>query len=85
MTEWIAYAELEPFGTGIEDQRMGMICSTIMNAFISVYSQSKNPKWYAPNDFIPEYGKEQEVIEKKQQSVEEMKDVLMAIAGKNKW
>jgi hypothetical protein len=82
LTEWIAYASIEPFGTGIDDQRMGMICSSIMNAMLMVHSDpKKKPKWYVPSDFIPDYLGEEEIVEDKKQTVDDMKQVLKAIAG----
>lgn len=78
----MAYSQLEPFGTDIEDQRMGMICASVLNAVLMVHSPKKgNIKWYQPADFIPEYGKEVKEPEIKKQTVDQMKDVLKAIAG----
>ena len=76
----MVYYELEPFGTGIEDARMAMICTSVMNAMLMAHADpKKNPKWYQPEDFLPDYFGEKE--EPKKQTVEEMKDILKAIAG----
>ncbi|HYF81161.1 MAG TPA: DUF4035 domain-containing protein [Symbiobacteriaceae bacterium] len=50
LSEWMTYYQLEPWGTGSEDLRAGIISSTIANA-------NRDPKQrqqpYAPGDFIP--------------------------------
>ncbi len=85
MSEWIAYAELEPFGTGAENQRMGMICAAVLNAQLMVHSREKNPKWYSPADFIYDPLKEQKEEPEQQQTVADMKEVLkMIVAGAKK-
>jgi hypothetical protein len=64
---------------------MGTICSTIVNALILVNSDPKklkSIKWYQPSDFVPDYTEsETEEEEPKTQTVEQMKEVLKAIAG----
>lgn len=81
LSEWIAYAQLEPFGTGIEDQRTGIICACVMNAVLMANHDPKKgkPKWYKPEDFIPDYLSEP--VEKKRQKVDDMKAIMQTIAG----
>lgn len=84
LTEWIAYAGLEPFGTVVEDQRMGMVCASIMNSIIMAHHDPKKgtPKWYKPEDFIVDYLAEEQQQEKKpKQTIEDMKRVMQEIAG----
>ena len=46
-----------------------------------VYSTKKNPDWYKPSDFIPNYLEEEKEEKPKQQSLDDMKLILKAIAG----
>lgn len=46
--EWKAYFSLEPFGTRIEDIRMGTVASVVANV-----NRGKDTPPYKPNDFIP--------------------------------
>lgn len=50
-TEWMAYAELEPFGPDAEAWRAGVIASTIANVY---RDRKKRSKAYTPQDFMPE-------------------------------
>lgn len=78
----MAYAAIEPFGTALEDQRTGMICACILNAVLMAnYDPKKEkPKWFEPDDFIPNYFAEEKG--KKHQTIDEMKKIMQAIAGK---
>lgn len=51
LTEWMGFYNLEPWGTEIEDYRMGATCATIANA----HSEKGN---FTPKNFIPKYGDE---------------------------
>jgi len=78
----MAYFELEPFGTGIEDQRMALICATVLNGVLMANSDPKKKvKWFKPEDFVPDYFNEKQEEEKKPQTIEEQLQVLKAIAG----
>jgi hypothetical protein len=49
LTEWMAYYAIEPFGYDMENYRMGVIASTVMNA-----NRSKNSdKVWSAKDFMP--------------------------------
>lgn len=50
LTEWRAYAMLEPFGEIIADQRHGILTSTLANVN---RDPKKTPEAYQPKDFIP--------------------------------
>ncbi|WP_042297113.1 phage tail assembly protein T [Paraburkholderia bannensis] len=45
---WMAYYNIEPFGTPIENLRMGIVASTMAN----IHRDPKRPA-FAPADFIP--------------------------------
>lgn len=48
---------------------------------LMVHSKEKKPKWYTADDFVPKYGEEIQEEESKTQSVDDMKRLLMQIAG----
>lgn len=48
MTEWEAYASLEPFGSRAEMERDGQICAVIANTA----QRKKGSRVFAPKDFF---------------------------------
>lgn len=50
LTEWMAFFELEPWGSEIEDHRFGVVASTIANVH---RDPKKRSKPYEPTDFFP--------------------------------
>jgi hypothetical protein len=68
LTDWIAYYNIDPFGSEREDYRMGSICATVLN------SQRTKGRVFQPSDFIVDFSKP------KQKSPEEIKAVLFAFA-----
>jgi hypothetical protein len=60
LTEWIAFAQLEPFGTEVDFLGHAITASTVANA-----NRGKGAKNYKPADFMPTF-------KKKQQTVDEM-------------
>ena len=83
--EWIAYAELEPFGPAHESMLIGMLCATVAN-----YSQMRvkdgvgKDKYWVPADFIPDPLIEPEEQHERKQSTGDMKTILEAIAKGSK-
>lgn len=51
--EWMAYAEVEPFGPGRDDARAGVIASLIANANRDT---DRRAEPYEPEDFFPNLG-----------------------------
>ncbi len=51
LTEWMAYAQLEPFGSKIDNFRSGMICATVAN-YAGKVRGDKAPA-AMPDDFMP--------------------------------
>jgi hypothetical protein len=49
-TDWIAYANLEPFGYDIENYRAGIIASTVAN----VAPRKRGSRPLKPDDFYPQ-------------------------------
>jgi len=78
ISEWEAYNKIEPFGEWRDDGRVAMLCSVISNLAIRVHAK-KGTKMTSAADFMPQWYEEKGV---KKQSVEEMKEVLLAIAKK---
>ena len=68
LSEWMAYYQLEPFGNVREDLQAGIVASTIANV-----NRGKNDKAFQPSDFMP-------FMEKPEQTVDDMKAVMDAIA-----
>jgi len=60
LTEWIAFANLEPFGAEADYLGHAITASTVANV-----NRPKKKKAYKPDDFMPKFGR-------KKQSVEEM-------------
>ena len=91
LSEWEAYFRLEPFGEERADFRTASLSSVLMNIVLKLYGK-EGTKSVTPTEFMPEWDKDYEAadIEKpqpKQQSVEEMKEILYTIArvqNKNK-
>lgn len=50
LTEWMAYYEVEPWGSEIDDHRFGTVASTIANVN---RDPKKRSQPYKPNDFFP--------------------------------
>jgi len=50
LSEWMAFAHLEPFGEARADLRAGIIASTIANVH-----RGKRSKAFKPEDFVPRF------------------------------
>ena len=70
LSEWMAYYELNPFGTVRDDLQAGIIASTIANV-----NRGKSDKSFTPSDFMP-------YMDKPEQSEGDMQAVMDALAGK---
>ena len=55
--EWMAYAQLEPWGEERADLRAGIIASTMANSM-----RSKKGKPFKPQDFMPKFEPEDEEV-----------------------
>lgn len=51
LTEWAAYASLEPWGTDVDDQRAGVIAATVANMAGKVLPKGKE---LSPGDLFPD-------------------------------
>ena len=60
LTEWIAFANIEPFGADADFLGHAITASTVANV-----NRPKNKKAYKADEFMPKF-------EKKQQTVDEM-------------
>ena len=70
LSEWMAYYEVNPFGSVRDDLQAGIVASTIANV-----NRGKNDKSFTPSDFMP-------YMDKPQQSEGDMQAVMDALAGK---
>lgn len=48
-TDWLAYAEVEPFGPVREDERAGVVASVIANVY---RDRKRKPEPFVPGDFF---------------------------------
>jgi hypothetical protein len=60
LTEWIAYAELEPFGEWRADLRIAILASLIANAN---RDQKLKPTPFEISDFMPQFEKKEPMSE----------------------
>lgn len=70
LSEWMAYYEVNPFGSVRDDLQAGIVASTIANV-----NRGKNDKSFTPSDFMP-------YMDKPQQCEGDMQAVMDALAGK---
>lgn len=68
LLEWVAYAQIEPFGEERADLRAGIVASTIAN----VHRRPGKPA-YRATDFMPKF-------RRRAQTVEEMGAIFMTAA-----
>ena len=54
LSEWMAYATLEPFGEERADLRAGIVASTVANVH-----RGKGDKPIPPTDFLPKFWEEE--------------------------
>jgi len=73
LSEWIAFASIEPFGEAREDLRAALICCTIAN-YIKAANGSKS-KPCKIEDFMLKFDPPE------QQSTENMKTMLKMLSG----
>ena len=81
LAEWEEYSKIEPIGQHKHDIEFGYLLSVITNLFISVYGKKGSPLT-KPEEFIIKWDSTKE--EQKQQTVAEMKDVLMSLVRSQK-
>ena len=60
LSEWLAYARIEPWGEERADLRAGIVAATTANCH-----RSSRTKAFKPDDFMPKFGKtdERQVVE----------------------
>ena len=84
--EWIAYAELEPFGAVHESKLIGQVCATIANfSQMEVKDEDTGKrKYWLPDEFVPDPLVIKEAKKKKVQTPEEMAAMLRTIPKSKK-
>lgn len=68
LSEWMAYAQVEPFGEKRADLRAGIVASTMAN----IHRGKRQA--FKPDDFMPEF-------ERTEQAPEEMQALLQSMFG----
>lgn len=67
LSEWIAYAQLEPFGEARADLRAGIVASTMAN---TARDPKKRKKPFEPEEFMPQFDKEPQTLEEQKAHME---------------
>ena len=82
LSEWEAYDKIDPVGEWRSDLRMAIMASLMVNSFRGAYGK-EGIEMTTPEEFMPKYiqDEEDEQPKVKKQSVEDMKQALLAIAG----
>lgn len=78
LSEWEAMDRLDPIGEWTGNFRLAYLCSLLTNLTISTHGK-KGSKFTTPVDFMIDWDLEK-LNEPKQQSVEDMKQILLGIA-----
>lgn len=76
LTEWMAYARLEPFGEPRADLRMGITAALIANCHRNPQHRAEP---YTPEDFMPRLEADAEEREERRQQT--LKEKALAIFG----
>ena len=74
LSEWLAYARIEPWGEERADLRAGIVAATTANCH-----RSSRTKAFKPDDFMPKFGK----AEEKQSDAEVMTALKMFALNHN--
>jgi len=82
LSEWEAYDRLEPIGEWRADFRTATLISAVVNLAKSIWGK-EGGKMTSPTDFMPKWDEEPKA-EPVKQSVEEMKQIIYAIADISK-
>jgi hypothetical protein len=70
--EWMAYAQLEPWGEERADLRAGIVASTVANSM-----RGKKGKPFKPADFIPDF----ELVSEEEQTSRLIAKARAALGG----
>lgn len=76
LTEWIAFAQVEPFGTEVTLLGHAITASTVANA-----NRGKGSKAYKASDFMPEFKKKAQTVDEMLQFAEM---VTISMGGQDK-
>ena len=80
ISEWEAYDKIDPIGTWRDDFRIAKLEALIQNIVNALYARKgEKPKLVSPIDEMPDWTGDRKV--EKNQSVEEMKQILLGIAS----
>ena len=80
LTEWAAYAQLEPFGDERADLRAGIVASTVAN-FLRDAKKRRKP--YRAGDFMPHFGARRRESQTWQQQLHLIEMLNAALGGRD--
>ena len=79
--EWMAYSEVEPFGSWVNEYHVARMSSILVNVARGFsHKKGDTPNWATIPEFMPPWSDLFPKPKQKEQSVEEMKTALMHIA-----
>lgn len=55
VAEWLAYAQVEPWGEDRADLRAGIVAATVANAF-----RRQDSRAFTPQDFMPDFAEDED-------------------------
>lgn len=67
LSEWMVYAQLEPFGEARADLRAGIVASTMAN---TVRDPKRRKKPFGPEEFMPQFDKEPQTPDEQKSHME---------------
>lgn len=60
LSEWMAYAQIEPFGEERADLRAGVVAATVAN---TARDPKKRPRPFRADEFMPQFRRKRQPIE----------------------
>lgn len=81
LTEWMAYASIEPFGEERADLRMAIVAALIANAN---RDPDKRREPFTPADFMPHFEAEQPAEPERKQTWQQQKAIMQAFTARFK-
>jgi len=73
LAEWMAYAQLEPFGEERADLRAGIVAATVAN---TARDPRKRARPFAARDFMPRFGRRRQTWQEQLRIVEHWNRLL---------
>jgi hypothetical protein len=86
LAEWEAYDKIDPIGMWRIEYNVANLCANMINIANAIYTKKGHkPKISSPVDFMPDWaGDLARFKERKKQTVEEQKAILLGIAANSR-